>query len=375
MSSSRVLLRMMFLGMAGLGLIALLLGRYGSMSPDDPRLGRRSPAYPRYYWMNICKFYQEPQPTYILDAETGAVRTFPLSATEDLDLLGCSPWRDGQGQFHLVGVWRGSSETPHLLRCTLPDGRVLDRVELQPLPSTSPCWSPDASDRILYVAGDGRLYHYWLPETRDRRTPWEAMPPRPLRWEIDPPGDSAVYFQDLCWTSESILGGRLLVALNLRENARRAYRGPQLWWLQLSPDGTSIVAAGRLLRPDGDDAPSQTIEERLPSVGTARDGTALFAYLTRASGESTWALWVATLMADATSGAPRVPTTGGMRKVAEGCEAVVPVFSADGRWVYATRRNARSESLLERFAVAPTVDDLSADRRAKFGHMSSDTDP
>jgi hypothetical protein len=369
MPSSTALLRLILPGMAGLGIAAVLLGQCVPKPQDEPPIGPRSPAPPRYHWFKIGWSAQGAHGRYLLDAETGAILTFPRStAVEVLDLLRCSPWRDGRGQFHLIGRWHDgvaagveySPRTFGLVRCTFPAGKILDRVALDPVPTEAPCWSPDASDRVLYAAGDGRLYSYQLPAAEGPRGSAEAMPPRPLRWEIDPPGDGPIHLQDLCWPGAPALGGRLLVALNPWDNPSRAYRGLQLWWLQLGPDGTAIVAAGRLLQPDGDDAPARRVVERLPSVGTARDGTPLLAYLTRARGQDAQELWVAPIMIDATSGAPRV-LAAGRRKLAEGCEAAAPAFSADGRWVYAARRHVGSGTrlerfALERFAVAPAAE-------------------
>jgi hypothetical protein len=104
-----------------------------------------------------------------------------------LDLLGCSPWRDAAGQFHLVArtvnpagdVRLAPAGKIILARCTYPAGRVLGRVVFDRMPSGPVCWSPDRGDRILFAGGDGRLYLYDLP--LGERPGILMSSPRPIR--------------------------------------------------------------------------------------------------------------------------------------------------------------------------------------------------
>src|SRR5262249_3460221 len=155
----------------------------------------------------------------LLDLETGAVTTLAVLGAEGLDHLGCSPWRDGAGRFHLIGRWRdlaglrgsGLDQRVGLAHCTFPPGPVVDRVGLPIVPVEPPCWSPDRSNRVVFLAGDG-LYVYDFPERRGARGP-DPAPPRPLRWAIDPPGVGAIMVSGLCWPVAPELGGRLLVSM------------------------------------------------------------------------------------------------------------------------------------------------------------------
>jgi hypothetical protein len=131
--------------------------------------------------------------------------------------------------------------------------------------------------------------------------------------------------------------------------------GPQLWWLRLDPDAATIAATGRVIVPDltAGDAIAANEEERLPCVGTARDGTLMLAYLARGCDAVNWDLRVAPIAAAGPDRPACVLRSSG-RKLAEGCIPLALHFSADGRWVYASLRD---ESLggawgtLHRYAV------------------------
>jgi hypothetical protein len=153
-----------------------------------------------------------------------------------------------------------------------------------------------------------------------------------------------------CWPGAPALGGRLLVAL-LWQPARSEPRlSTHLWWLELSPDGRSIVGAGRAIVAEGGDVSRAQIEESKPGVGVGRDGAPLLAFLAREVGQVDWELWVMPIAAAAAGRGPRVQAAEG-RRLAEGCaEAVTLAFSADGRWVYASRA-VDGRARLQRFAL------------------------
>src|SRR5262249_16113020 len=126
----------------------------------------REPAHPRYLAFDANLIPGDPYASQVLDTETGAVGVLKIPGSGTFDMLSVSPWRDAAGQRHMVGRWRDATEAGHLgltmtggvARCTFPEGRVLDRVAIEPVLVTPPCWFPDRSDRILFAAGDGRLY-------------------------------------------------------------------------------------------------------------------------------------------------------------------------------------------------------------------------
>jgi hypothetical protein len=302
-------------------------------------------------------FQGNPYSPRILDTATGTVTRLVIPDGDRLTGLACSPWSDHDGRSHLIGCWRGVdggdfgvlAQSFGLARYTFPAGRSLVRMTCDPLPRGRPCWFPDRSDRILFAAGDGRLYHCALPGDAQVGDP--ELHPRPIAWEVLPPGADAVHVGDPTWPGGPIIGGRLLVELITLPDPSRALWGPNLWWLQLSPDGEAVTAAGRLIAPDAATSPD---EERSPALGRSIDGKSLLAYLDRRSGSTSWDLWLAPITADAASGAPRVLASTG-RKLAEGCVAVPPAFSPDGRWVYVWRPDLRDGIRVERFAVDTVI--------------------
>jgi hypothetical protein len=127
--------------------------------------------------------------------------------------------------------------------------------------------------------------------------------------------------------------------------------GKHLWWLDLGRDGTEIVDAGLLITAESTEALATRAEERHPVVGTDAAGKTRLAYLVREHGCWTWDLWLAPIERGGAGTGIVVPTSAG-RKVAEGCEPVVPAFSLDGKWVYAVRQLPGNGRRLERFPVA-----------------------
>jgi hypothetical protein len=344
--------------LGGIIVVAVLVGR----APPRPAVPQapRQPAPPRHVWLSVAVVAGDPERPRLLDLETGAVTTLAYPGAGRLDQIACSPWRDGAGRFHLVGCWhdrpgrRGSGldQPSGLARWTFPPAPVVDRVGLAIAPVEPPCWSPDRSDRVVFVAGDRQLYVYDFPEGRGTRGRGpDPAPPRPLRWEIDPPGVGTVMVRGFCWPGAPALGGRLLVALLWQPAGVQTRLSSHLWWLELSRDAGSIVGAERAIVAEGDDARWAQIEESKPGVGVGRDGAPLLAFLAREWGQVDWELWVMPIAPAAAGRGPRVQVALG-RRLAEGCAAAVtPAFSPDGRWVYASRA-VDGWARLQRFALA-----------------------
>jgi hypothetical protein len=223
-------------------LVAALLGRPAPQPVAEP--APRHPAHPRY--LGIDGTYtgdSRRHPPVLLDTETGALLPCPVAGMRFVGPLGCSPWRDGAGQYHLTGVGCDTAGgSPALVRATFPAGRVLDRVKTELVPSRQPYWFPDGSDRILFAGGDFRLYVFEFSASRESRDP-DRPAPREVRWQVATPGVGEVWLRDPCWPCSPALGGRLIVTLTcLESDSPEAWRS-QLWWLQLSPDGDEIVPA------------------------------------------------------------------------------------------------------------------------------------
>jgi hypothetical protein len=113
------------------------------------------------------------------------------------------------------------------------------------------------------------------------------------------------------------------------------------------------VGAERALVTEEDerDASRAQIDEWKPGVGVGRDGAPLLAFLARDGHDGKWELWVMPI-APATAGqGPRVQVAAG-RRLGEGCAAAVtPAFSADGRWLYASRTIDGIMVRLERYQL------------------------
>jgi hypothetical protein len=339
-------------------------------------VGRLAPATPVSYapprWpsppfagVNLCTDSGAREAPFVLDLETGAIVAAALPRATSLDLLGFSPWRDAEGQSHVIARRRSASparddpgdEPFGLSRYAFPSGRLIERVAVDGLPIGAVCWFPDCSDRILFAAADGRLYLHDFAAGHQARRLAPASQPRPLRWQIDPPEKGTpVQIQDPCWPAAPELGGRVLVSMTLDADDSPRGRGPELWWLRLDPDNATITTADRVILSDraGGGTTAADEEERMPCVATARDGSLMLAYLARDPDSPTWDLWVAPI---APAGPDRTPTVrrSSRRKLAGQCLPLVLAFSADGRSVYVSRsdeRLVRPWGTLRRYPVA-----------------------
>jgi hypothetical protein len=217
-----------------------------------------------------------------------------------------------------------------LARYSYPDGAVLDRVETEILPFRAPCWYPGTGARVLFAAGDGRLYRFSFENAAiGRDTPMKRPEPISVRPGILPV--ERLYLTSPTWPTDPRLGGRLLVALtHLDElDANRMARS-SIWWLQLNSAGNEVVEAARVTEPSDD------LAELSPAVGVAADGTLHLAYLAQRQRVATWTLMVAPLHADPSTGelATRAAETV---ELADGLGPETPVFSPDARIITVQR--------------------------------------
>jgi hypothetical protein len=63
-----------------------------------------------------------------------------------------------------------------------------------------------------------------------------------------------------------------------------------------------------------------------------------------------WELWVAPIAPGAPGETPQVLASD-MRRLADKCEAITPIFSADGRWVFAALYDGECRIRLRRFEL------------------------
>jgi hypothetical protein len=329
-----------FWSTAGLCAVAFLVAR----SAPAPEAPARWPTGP-FLGLSFSGDPAGRSAPLILDLDTGAATPCTLPGAPRVDLLGCSPGRDLEGQFHLVvrgsldpSRWTESGDEPYELTLySFPGGRFLDRVGTAAAPLGPVSWCPARSDCILFAGADGRLY---LHTFASGRTPARRPPPReprPLRWLVDPPGGGPVHISDPCWPAGSEMAGEVLVAMTCDEDQSARGRGPHLWWLTVDPESATITASDRALEPDRTGPTGSDWQERLPCLGRAPDGTRLLAYLRRNGDQSCWDLEVVALESSGPDGDPgAVPST--RRRLAQGCIGLALAFSADGRTIYVSRR-------------------------------------
>jgi hypothetical protein len=228
-----------------------------------------------------------------------------------------------------------------------PEGRLIGRVPVEIQVAAAPCWFPDRSTRVIFPGSDGVLYRVAFDDGGPSAPDTDR--PEPIAWQAPLPGANLA-IRDVAWPDDPAWGGRLLVTLNFvrSDHHQRIYTSPQVWWLELNPDATAVVRAGRVTRPGL--AASRDEEERCPSPAVLPGVGPVLAYLARPPQGSAWQVRVVPLASDPDTGAPVAPT-GVSRTLAEGCGFVPPVFSPDGRSVYALLQPLTPGARMERFPV------------------------
>jgi hypothetical protein len=363
-----------------LGITGLAIG----LGRQVPRpLPTHERAVPRYQGINGRVFMHQPHQPRMIDRATGRMVLVDRSSHDILDYSVCSPWRDERGQFQVVSRWvkREGPDRDDLpqefgvARHTVPEGKLIDRVALDILPVSEPCWVPGQASRILFVAGNGGLYHYRFPGAAAERPPeppWEQPEPQRVSWRMAPPGAESVAFRDLVWPTHPRLGGRLIGSVWPTTRSAEGTRmlGSRLWWIELGSDGMEIEAAGPLVLPDSDaaPAPAEDQEDRLPNVGTTAQGEPLLAYLHRSKGQTRWELRLARITIDPQTGTPSVQP-GDMVRLARDCVATSPVFALDGRSIYTFLGADASKGacIARRFSIAGAAAVFSPPRLVRNG--------
>jgi hypothetical protein len=256
---------------------------------------------------------------------------------ELIEYASFSPWCDENGRCQVVSRWSWglqgeSSEGSYgLARVTYPAGEVLDHVETDVVPVSYPCWYPGTRARVLFAAGDGKLYQCAFEPAEGPDGPADGTEgrPRELVWDCPLPCEDGVYLTDPCWPSDPRMRNILFVGLRCTPGPSRGGVGPtQIWWLRLSDEGGSIEEAGQLL---GGPTDSPAVVERCPVLGRSPAGGSLLAYFRGTKGQP-MGLHVVQIEMDPGQDCPRA-VAGSDATLAENCLASPPVFSSDRRWL------------------------------------------
>jgi hypothetical protein len=298
--TAHALVQLFAYAIVGSAVLALVLGK---MLPDEPepQPERRFCQLSRYVPVNIRRVPITSSDVQIFDIETGCTCSLALAQGERLELTSVSPWRDEQGEVQLVGRWsrltggwQAKLTSVGLGRFAFPSGRPLDRVEIDILPTSPPCWYPGTGAKVLFAAGDGRLYSFsfdGLASTKSAKSRLYCEP-IPISWCTKPPGEGPVFLCNPFWPTDQRLRGKLLVSLRLQQRVegQLRYSSPRLWWLELDAEGAAIVAAGPLIDRDED---GDGTSRQFPLAAAAPDGTLLLAHLWKPRMFSRWSLAVA----------------------------------------------------------------------------------
>ncbi|AGA29144.1 hypothetical protein [Singulisphaera acidiphila] len=364
---SRGLVRLLIATAGILTTIALGLGR-SSMKSEGRRV-----MFPRYHSINAYLFSPSPAKFRMLDVNTSKIVHFPLADSPLLKYAGCSPWQDRWGRTHLAAFWMGQSSfkkdfTIGLTRYALPGREVLDRIEMDTIPAGPPCWFPDTTARILFACTDGHIYRFSFEDPRNSNpTADDKQSPRPLIWQAQPP-PGLMRISAPTWPTDPRLRGKLIVSLTIARDGLLARVVPRhesethLWWLELSRNGSAIVAGAPLISKEGGDLAEPMVIEELPAVSTAADGRLFLAYLARGESEKDHRLRLAPIVTENPSYLPSVDE----KKAVEFAGRFLlspPAFSGDGRWVYAVPRHAQPPVQIVRFSVVEALARNSAQGR------------
>jgi hypothetical protein len=303
-------------------------------SPDQPRVEER------------C---------YLIDLESNRCEVVQLPEENAWGPLSVSPWCDPEGNLEAVGPCYGLLGTTEtqlswgLARFRFPEGRIIEKVHLDLLPTGRPCWSPDRPGRILFAAGDGKLYRLDFPnddgcdglERRSLSTEANDRIPQPIEWSCAPLGSRSLVISDPVWPSDPRIRHLVFATATpqLARGERTITNAPQIWWFMLGGAGTTIEGAGRMFKPAPAGIEANTTAKRFPTIGVDRSGAIHLIYLARAQGKRSLRLEAVEIEVDPTSRQPRM-SPGSRPVVLDSDSALIPpLVAADGLSVIGVSRS------------------------------------
>ncbi len=285
----------------------------------------------------------------LIDRTDGRKSSLLLPDGKRWGYVSVSPWRGAGGELEAAGRWIDPAGESFcgwgLFR--LRDGAVLSLVATEVLPMGRPCWVPGQVGTIIFPAADGRLYHCRLSRGDDespiplrfQEATGRSETPEPIVWEIPPPGSGDVFLDNPVWSHEPRLVRWMIVGLRQQQirRGRLLFGRTQLWWLEMSGDARSIVAAGRLIRSSESPTARDAVEERYPNVAVGASGNIRLVYLERSTDEEKrWRLRSLPLEFDPQTGRPTA--AGGPAEMIPGppghLQPYPLLISTDGSRVY-----------------------------------------
>ena len=342
-------------GLVAIGwiLMALGLGVLGIKGPEPAATNFFLPEPSLHQALAVCRSsLSGPEEYRLVDRSTGSTRLLSLPEDENWACLSVSPWLNQEGNLEAVGRWTRRNPTADQAFCglgllRLGDTTVVDRIDLDVLPTGRPCWVPDRPGDLLFPAGDGLLYRCRLAGGQDARREngkgqqgvahfGKSTGPRPVTWRCAVPGSGGTFLCDPVWSSAKELRRFVFVSLSLqsRVDSRRVYEPARIWWLEMNEHADEILGAGRLTGPELRRALSRSMDERMPTVSVDPGGKLTLAYLTRSQGSNAWRLSLAALALDPRTGSPLI--AGGPVEAASDLQLIAPTFSSDGQVVFAS---------------------------------------
>ena len=355
------MIRLMAVLAVGATLLAISVSR---LAP--PQAPRRFPRPVTSYNINDFYFQAKNRQSRWIDSETGTLSVMPFPSDDIVEATSTSPWVDESGHRQAVGrwsnrTWRGPGTICHefgLARFSMPDGRMLNQVPADIVPVGPPCWLPGTQARIVFTAGDGRLYRFaFEAETPDLLgDSSESADARPsvLTWRCPRPGQGDVFISDLAWPEDPRLGGRLIASMRLNESGDGEpmhLTRTQLYWLKLNHSATEIIEVGPLLDHDVSRSAASRLDERSPTVASLADGTLGLAYTRQSADESHWSVYLAPLSATADH---VVPARESRSRVVIARSQPGPLsFSSNGKWLNALVGDLDSKESVARVPTLP----------------------
>jgi hypothetical protein len=286
---------------------------------------------------------------YLVDREGARPSPLVLPKEYRWGLLSVSPWTDQAGAREAVSAcYRAPSDGAGpfwgLARIGLTEGRIIDEIELDVLPTGRPAWVPERPGKVLFAAADGRLYcHDFLAQQAEREASVGidssipgGLPTKPVLWASRALAASPPYITDPSWPDHPRLRHLLVGSVIPRSDLdhRAASDLTELCWFEIDPEGSAITAAGILLDPNNGRRSRPTVVARFPVLCASAGGITRLVYLARTSGQRAVRLESLAIELDPESKRPRI-APGGHPVVLDADAAMAPlVVSADGDSVF-----------------------------------------